>query len=628
MFRVELLLVAAAATILACAREPRVQKTRVESAEQLPRHSYRLDAPVPRVLQDSATFAPLAASLQADLEGDLATYEIADGATLKGYYTTLEMLALLDGDYARAIAWTDSIRTVEDKPGARALAGTLERALAAAAAAPDDQRAAAFAQAYRKEIQSLDFNQAETSLRGLKGATGLVSANALTGIAMAQVGPAAQSGEISLELAQVLVNIRAALTVSLPYQDTMIAVLTETLASHAMRKPDIWAARSVSLDGRPDLTPVLVGIWDEGVDAALFPGRMFVNAKEIPGNGVDDDGNGFVDDVHGIAHDLQLRRSTGDLRPLDYPPEEQARLREDLKGFLDVRAGIDSREADAFKQRGRSLQPQEFGPRLESLQSYVSYTHGTAVASVAVAGNPAARIVNGRFTGDSRFIPDVPTVEQAQGWVGEFRDKVRYFVAHGVRVVNMSWHFNAQAFEQALEQNNAGGNADERKAFAQRLFQVQYDALRDEIANASDILFIAAAGNENADNRFAVDIPASLDLPNLITVGAVDQAGDEAPFTSYGKVEVWANGFEVPSRIPGGDVLPLSGTSLSAPQVTNLATKLLAVAPGLAVPELRRLILDGSDEANVGEGKRIRLLNPQRSMRLLSETPRPVPRGN
>jgi subtilisin family serine protease len=109
-------------------------------------------------------------------------------------------------------------------------------------------------------------------------------------------------------------------------------------------------------------------------------------------------------------------------------------------------------------------------------------------------------------------------------------------------------------------------------------------------------------------------VPASLDLPNLITVGAVDRAGDETRFTSYGKVEVYANGHEVPSRIPGGDVITESGTSLSAPQVANLATKLLALKPKLTVAELRGAIIEAADEKTIGEGKRIRLLNPKASL--------------
>lgn len=37
---------------------------------------------------------------------------------------------------------------------------------------------------------------------------------------------------------------------------------------------------------------------------------------------------------------------------------------------------------------------------------------------------------------------------------------------------------------------------------------------------------------------------------------AVDRGGDEAAFTSYGKVDVYADGYEVRSVVPGGYELP------------------------------------------------------------------------
>ncbi len=46
---------------------------------------------------------------------------------------------------------------------------------------------------------------------------------------------------------------------------------------------------------------VIVGIVDSGIDTThedLKP-VLWVNAKEIPGNGVDDDKNGYIDDIHG-----------------------------------------------------------------------------------------------------------------------------------------------------------------------------------------------------------------------------------------------------------------------------------------------------------------------------------------
>lgn len=68
------------------------------------------------------------------------------------------------------------------------------------------------------------------------------------------------------------------------------------------------------------------------------------------------------------------------------------------------------------------------------------------------------------------------------------------------------------------------------------------------------------------------------DLPNLLVVGAVDQAGDETSFTSYGKtVAVDADGYHVPSYVPGGETVQLSGTSMASPNTANLASKLLAL---------------------------------------------------
>jgi subtilisin family serine protease len=47
--------------------------------------------------------------------------------------------------------------------------------------------------------------------------------------------------------------------------------------------------------------PVIVAVIDSGIDTAHedLKDVLWVNAKEIPGNGIDDDGNGYVDDVHG-----------------------------------------------------------------------------------------------------------------------------------------------------------------------------------------------------------------------------------------------------------------------------------------------------------------------------------------
>jgi subtilisin family serine protease len=69
-------------------------------------------------------------------------------------------------------------------------------------------------------------------------------------------------------------------------------------------------------------------------------------------------------------------------------------------------------------------------------------------------------------------------------------------------------------------------------------------------------------------------------LPNLISVGAVNQAGKETGFISYGDTVVLnANGSDVESYVPGGSRLKKSGTSMASPNVANLAAKLIALEP-------------------------------------------------
>jgi cell wall-associated protease len=48
-------------------------------------------------------------------------------------------------------------------------------------------------------------------------------------------------------------------------------------------------------------SPVVVAILDDGIDTSHedLHQRLWINAKEVPGNAVDDDDNGYADDVHG-----------------------------------------------------------------------------------------------------------------------------------------------------------------------------------------------------------------------------------------------------------------------------------------------------------------------------------------
>jgi subtilisin family serine protease len=290
-------------------------------------------------------------------------------------------------------------------------------------------------------------------------------------------------------------------------------------------------------------------------------------------------------------------------------------MRNLTKGLLDVQASIESPEASELKKVMSGLKPEAVKPFIENLNFFGNYTHGTHVAGIAAAGNPAVRLLGARITFDHRMIPDVPTREQAERDAAAMRAVVSYFQQQKVRVVNMSWGGTPRSIEAAFEANGAGGTPEARRKTAREYFELSRVALTEALRAAPEILFVVAAGNSNSDAKFDETIPSGIDLPNVLTVGAVDQAGEETSFTSFGKnVDVHANGFEVESALPGGGRLKYSGTSMAAPNVANLAAKLLALRPQLTVAEVTDLIQRAVDRSTDG---RIHLLNPRRSVELL-----------
>lgn len=598
------------------------EKPRITSQDQLPRFSYPLTGDVTAVLTDAATYQKLADAVRGDLEKLLEDYEIADRATLRDVLSTLLSIDLEAGRFDAAWERIQKIRVLEEKPAAKLTTGLLAEsyieARRSAGFAEERVFREAFRTAYAAKLEALPWEVVGDLIKQVKGSAEIVTEALVKGNLASQFQPGVdKTGTISGDVAQLLVSQRTNVTLFLPLRRERVDVLTAYVKANEKVKADIWAERSVDLTGEGGLTPVVVAIWDSGVDMAVFQGREWRNEAEEM-NGRDDDGNGYVDDVHGIAYDIESRRAAELLLPLSAEQrEDYPAMRALTKGLLDVQAAIDSPEAAELKQRMAALQAAEVKTLIEGISLFGNYTHGTHVAGIAAAGNPAVRLMGARITFDHRMIPLLPTRERAEREAQAMREVVRYFKDHGVRVVNMSWGGSPQDIEGAFEANGAGGTPEERKKLAREFFELSRVALMEAMREAPEILFVCAAGNSDNDAAFAEMIPSGIDLPNVLTVGAVDQAGEETSFTSFGRnVDVHASGFEVESTLPGGELMKYSGTSMASPNVANLAAKLLAIEPALTVEAVIDFIQRGCERSEDG---RINLINPKRSVELLRE---------
>ena len=610
-------------TVGAVSLRAAAEKPRITSQDQLPRYSYPLTGKVTAVLTSDAAYAPLAEAVRVDLEKLLATYDIADRATLREVVGTLLSLDVHAGRYDAALKRIAQLRELEEKPAAKLMTGLMAEVYIETRRSGEHASEAAFRssfqQAYTRRLATLPWDVVADMVRSAKGSAEIATEALVLGSIESSLQPGVdKTGSVSGSVAWTLVSQRTGLAHYLPLKAERVAALGAYIAANARVKQDIWAAREASLGaGGAVLTPVVVAVWDSGVDMAPFAQQRWVNAAEVSGNGVDDDRNGFVDDVNGIAFDLDSKRVPDLLIPLDAAQREAyPSMRDKTKGILDLQASIDSPESNALKQQLAGLKREQAQPFLESLNFFGNFTHGTHVAGIAAAGNPAVRLMAARITFDHRTIPDLPTRERAEREAQAARDTIAYFRQHGVRVVNMSWGGSPRDIEGAFEANGAGGTPEERRQTAREYFQIFRQAMTEAMAAAPEVLFVAAAGNSDNDAAFAEFVPSGIDLPNVLTVGAVDQAGEETSFTSFGpNVDVFANGFEVESFLPGGERMKYSGTSMAAPNVANLAAKLLALNPSLTTEQVVSLIKLG---AGTLPGGRVRLIHPQRSVELLA----------
>ncbi|MCM3134249.1 S8 family serine peptidase [Paenibacillus polysaccharolyticus] len=175
--------------------------------------------------------------------------------------------------------------------------------------------------------------------------------------------------------------------------------------------------------------------------------------------------------------------------------------------------------------------------------------HGTHVAGII-----AAKADNVGIIGVAPRVKILPLkiFSGTTGYTSDAIEAIEYAKQMGVKIMNVSF-----------------GGADDN------------EALRSAMAD-SGMLFLASAGNKGQDLSANPIYPAAFDLPNVISVAAVDNKGALSSFSNYGsEVGFAAPGEGILSTAPGGDYAYMSGTSMAAPYATGVAALLQSRFPDL-----------------------------------------------
>jgi subtilisin family serine protease len=208
--------------------------------------------------------------------------------------------------------------------------------------------------------------------------------------------------------------------------------------------------------------------------------------------------------------------------------------------------------------------------------------HGTHVAgTIGAVGNNGAgvagmcwqvKLLNAKFLG------------KRGGTTANAIKAVDYFTNLKTRAVN--------PVPIAVTNNSWGGGG-----FSQAL----QDAI--ERANAADILFVAAAGNDGTDNDASPHYPSSYPNANIIAVASITSTGALSSFSNYGAttVDIGAPGSGIWSTVPvrsGKKVVPgyasYSGTSMATPHVTGAVALYKAYHPTASGAMIKNTILFGT----------------------------------
>ncbi|WP_051082727.1 S8 family serine peptidase [Butyricimonas synergistica] len=381
---------------------------------------------------------------------------------------------------------------------------------------------------------------------------------------------------------------------------------------------DVYRAHDY-LKGRTPKAKTIVAIIDADGDVTHkdLKNSLWVNRKEIPGNGIDDDNNGFVDDIHGWnflglpngrnmdatdVMDWEFLRLRDKFTNVD-TTKLSKKEKEEYHYFVNVVCNFSVLYKISSSEKTYNMRVQrmlDWKKRRDSLGDDVnnlktrSYGNNTLCYGSSIHGTHVGGIVGAVPTDESgaHGIADVELMfVRILGAKGDELDEdvasaICYAVDNGARVINMS-------FNKFLSPNKKLVNK----------------AMR--YAEKKGVLLVNSAGNNGCPidkypcypNKF---IGKKREVRNFICVGSLGPDGDVSRFSNYGKinVDIFAPGEHIYSTVLNNKHKLASGTSMAAPIVTGVAALIWNYFPELTMEQVKQAILEGAES---WKGRRVTL---------------------
>ncbi len=195
--------------------------------------------------------------------------------------------------------------------------------------------------------------------------------------------------------------------------------------------------------------------------------------------------------------------------------------------------------------------------------NYLHDNHGTFLASIICGSHDAGKIYG--IAPNIKILP-LKFMSGSRGQTSDAIKAIDYAASKGVKIINCSW--DSPIYDKDL-----------------------YDTIK----RHSDILFVCSAGKSGKDLADEPIYPACYDLPNIISVAAMDNKGELYIFSGYGEdVDIAAPGVNIYSSLPDGDYMYSSGTSLATAYVTGTAALIMSLNMEITPEFIKEVILESS----------------------------------